>query len=40
MKELFLLENEADESLFEEVNSELAEKNQAYLKIFGTVGSQ
>ena len=40
MKDLFLLENEAHESLFEEVNSALAEKNQAYLKMFGTVGSQ
>ena len=38
MKDLFLLKNEAHESLFEEVNSALAEKNQAYLKKFGAVG--
>lgn len=40
MRDLFLLKNEAHESLFEDVNSALAEKNQAYLQKFGAVGSQ
>lgn len=40
MKALFLLKNEAHESLFEEVNTALAEKNQAYLQKFGAVDSQ
>ncbi|MDF3126421.1 hypothetical protein [Rheinheimera sp. 1928-s] len=39
MKDLFLLKNELHKSLFEDVNSALAEKNQAYLQKFGEVGS-
>lgn len=40
MKDLFLLKNEVHESVFEDVNVALVEKNQAYLKMFGAVGSQ